>query len=124
MRPDYEDLEKLEGFESLSENAKQFLKVATEEGEIFFCDVCGRYMEETVLMCMSDHIQYCSDECADADGCPHELFEDDVDEERFPEEVWGHHDNFIPTLNIAWEFDEWDGWPEAEEWLMTKTLKN
>lgn len=70
MYAEYEQLERLEGFDSLSPEAKDFIREYCELGEIRFCDTCGSFIEGDFIWAMgfSPSRDFCCNECMEKSG--------------------------------------------------------
>lgn len=69
MYAEFDSLMKLDGFDKLSRESKDFIKEYCDEGEIRFCDTCGRFIEGSFIWDMGfTHHDYCNHVCMDKTG--------------------------------------------------------
>lgn len=150
MYATYEQLQGLKGFESLSQDAKDFIKEYCDLSEIRFCDTCGRFVEGDFIWDMRErHRDYCGHECMDRTGytrkdmlqdfyaTPYEgddgyeevmKAKEELDEDGFEEWLSSHYDEDPDSL-VFWTSDQFPcernegAAGEALDWLHSTKLK-
>lgn len=150
MYAEYKELAERDGFDSLSQGAKDFIREYCDLGEIRFCDTCGSFIEGDFIWDMGfTHHDYCNHDCMDKAGytrkdmlqdyymTPYEgeegyeeLLEAKVRLDSDDFEIWlDEHYEEDPDAPVFWTSDQFpsgrnEGAPaEALEWLWKQTLK-